>query len=178
MRPAIVFAGAASQASSYLIGGAVILMAFAVMMTGSSVQEISHWATDVLGLTFATLLAALVFLSLLCWVKVSDRAEDPQRERWLVAGIQAANGIATLALTYTLLGISLGIGVLAEQELTPETVQGVIRELTGNFSLAFMTSVIGLPTSALLRAILVIAGRRPQVPTRNQETPEANEVQP
>ena len=30
---------------------------------------------------------------------------------WFEAGIQAANGVTTLALTFTLLGISLGIGV-------------------------------------------------------------------
>ena len=159
MGRALSLAGAACQASSYLIGGAAILLAFAVMMTGASVGEISHWAADVLGLTFAALLAGLVFVCLLAWVKVTQRPALPSRERWLVGGIQAANGIATLALTYTLLGISLGIGVLAEQELSPETVQGVIRELTENFALAFMTSVIGLPTSALLRAMLVVAGR-------------------
>ena len=163
MRRALTLAGAASQASSYLIGGAVILLAFAVMMTGASVQEISHWATDVLGLTFAALLAALVFVCLLAWAKLTAAEPSRSRERWLAGGLQAANGIATLALTYTLLGISLGIGVLANQELTPDTVQDVIRQLTENFSLAFMTSVIGLPTSALLRAMLVVAGR-PETP--------------
>jgi hypothetical protein len=70
--------------------------------------------------------------------------------------LHAANGIATLALTYTLFGISLGIGDLAGQNLTPDTVQAVIRGLTERFSLAFMTTVIGLPTSALLRALLSI----------------------
>ena len=38
------------------------------------------------------------------------------------------------------------------------TVQEVIRGLTERFSLAFMTTVIGLPTSALLRALLSISG--------------------
>jgi len=67
----------------------------------------------------------------------------------------------TLALTYTLLGISLGIGTLAGQELTPETVRGVIQDLTANFSRAFLTTVIGLPVSAALRAVLVVThGRR------------------
>ena len=66
-----------------------------------------------------------------------------------------------LALTYTLFGISLGIGSLAGQGLTPETVESVIRNLTASFSLAFMTTVIGLPLSALLRAALVVVhGRR------------------
>jgi hypothetical protein len=68
------------------------------------------------------------------------------------AGMQAANGISTLALTFTLLGISLGIGTLSEQPLTPESVNGIIGELTKQFSMAFMTTVVGLPSSAILRA--------------------------
>ena len=37
-------------------------------------------------------------------------------------------------------------------------MQEVIRGLTERFSLAFMTTVIGLPASALLRALLSISG--------------------
>ena len=74
--------------------------------------------------------------------------------------MQSANGVTTLALTYTLLGISLGIGSLAGQTLTPDTVQAVIRDLTANFSLAFMTTVVGLPASALLRAALTVGHGR------------------
>jgi hypothetical protein len=68
------------------------------------------------------------------------------------AGMQAANGISTLALTFTLLGISLGIGTLSEQPLTPSSVNEIIGELTKQFSMAFMTTVVGLPSSAILRA--------------------------
>ena len=75
---------------------------------------------------------------------------------WFDAGLHAANGIATLALTYTLLGISLGIGTLADQELTPDTVQSVIRSLTAHFSLAFLTTVVGLPSAAAMRALIGI----------------------
>jgi hypothetical protein len=40
-------------------------------------------------------------------------------------------------------------------------VQAVIRDLTANFSLAFMTTVVGLPVSACLRALLVISAKKP-----------------
>ena len=79
---------------------------------------------------------------------------------WLESGLHGANGVSTLALTYTLLGISLGIGTLSEQELTPDTVQTVISQLTDHFSLAFMTTVVGLPTSAALRALMLISHSR------------------
>ncbi len=54
----------------------------------------------------------------------------------------------------------LGIGSLAEQGLSPETVQSVVRELTRHFSLAFLTTVLGLPTSAALRALLLVTEAR------------------
>ena len=151
----------ASQAASYMLGGIVVVLALIVMATSTSVTDITAWAWDVLGLAFSGLLGGLVFTSLFCWVQINRApAGAPDENVWLTAGVQAANGIATLALTYTLLGISLGIGTLAGQPLTPQTVQEVIRGLTENFSLAFMTSVIGLPTAAVLRSLLLVTHAR------------------
>jgi hypothetical protein len=148
----------ASQAASYMLGGLVLVLALIVMATSTSVADLTTWAWDILGLAFSGMLGGLIFLSLLCWVRVNkaERLGDDEKI-WLTAGVQSANGIATLALTYTLLGISLGVGTLAEQPLTPDTVQEVIRSLTASFSLAFMTSVIGLPTSAVLRSMLLVS---------------------
>lgn len=161
MREPAPLLAAASQAVSYMLGGLVIALALGVMATSVSAVEITTWAWDVLGLAFATLLGSLVFIALLCWVKIKQlQARGGEYRPWLVAGVQAANGIATLALTYTLLGISLGIGSLAGQQLTPDTIQGVIKSLTENFSMAFMTTVVGLPTSALLRSLLLVAHAR------------------
>ena len=95
-------------------------------------------------------------------------ANAAERDYWFAVGMQAANGVTTLALTFTLLGISLGIGSLAGQTLTPETVQTVIRDLTANFSLAFMTTVVGLPVSAGLRALLVISFKTPNSEERTE----------
>ena len=161
MRDPATLLTAASQAISYLLGGLVIALALAVMTTSVSAVEITALAWDILGLAFALLLGSLVFIALLCWVRMRQlRVAGDEYRPWLVAGIQAANGVATLALTYTLLGISLGIGSLAGQQLTPETIQEVIKSLTENFSMAFMTTVVGLPTSALLRSILLVADAR------------------
>ena len=150
-----------SQTLSYMLGGVVIALALIIMATSLTLGEVASWAWEVLGLTFAGLLATLVFIALFCWVKVNQAVrQGAADEVWLTAGVQAANGVATLALTYTLLGISLGIGGLAGQELTPDTVQEVIRGLTENFSMAFMTTVVGLPTSALLRGLLLVSHAR------------------
>ena len=156
-----------SQAASYLLGSLVLATAVAVTLLSQDVTAITGWALDVLGAGFLVLLATLVFTTLFSLVRMnrgSTRQSD--REYWYAVGMQAANGVTTLALTFTLLAISLGIGSLAGQNLTPETVQGVIRDLTANFSLAFMTTVVGLPVSAALRALLVISSKKPATEER------------
>lgn len=151
-----------SQAASYLLGGLVLATAIAVTLLSQDVSSITGWALDVLGAGFLVLLAGLIFATLFSLVRMNaPEVANDIRKYWFAIGMQAANGVTTLALTFTLLGISLGIGSLAGQELTPETVQEVIRDLTANFSLAFMTTVVGLPVSACLRALLVITARKP-----------------
>lgn len=150
-----------SQTASYMLGGLALITAIVVAIAARDTAEIAHWALDVLGAGFLFLLGSLIFVTLFSLVRmVQYRSTAGDRDFWCEVGMQAANGVTTLALTFTLLGISLGIGSLAGQALTPETVQGVIRDLTANFSLAFMTTVIGLPVSALLRAVLAIARGR------------------
>jgi hypothetical protein len=146
-----------SRAVTFLLGGLVVVLAAAMLTTAVDASDIADWAQKVFGLTFLALIGGLVFTALFCWVKMS---QTPGDKVWLEAGLQAANGITTLALTYTLLGISLGVGGLAEQQLTPETVQGVVRDLTEKFSLAFMTTVVGLPVSAILRTLLLVTRAR------------------
>ncbi len=146
-----------SRAVSYLLGTVAIAMAVAAVLTSSNAAEIMRWMREVLGWSFVALLGTLVFIALLSWVRMVADEDD---ELWPEIGIQAANGVTTLALTYTLLGISLGIGSLAGQDLTPDTVQAVIRKMTANFSLAFMTTVVGLPVSAALRSLLIVTQAR------------------
>jgi hypothetical protein len=158
MATIIAVACQGSRALSYFLGAAVLGLALALAMGAPEPGEILAWAGRVLGGVFIGCLALLILATLYCWQRLLDRDLRPlQRRAWHEAGLHAANGITTLALTYTLFGISLGIGELAGQNLTPDTVQDVIRGLTERFSLAFMTTVIGLPASALLRALLSIS---------------------
>jgi len=60
-----------------------------------------------------------------------------------------------------LLGICLGIGGLSDANLSPDTINQVIADLTAQFSTAFMSSVIGLPISAAMRTILIISMAAP-----------------
>lgn len=149
-----------SRAVSLLLGSLAIGLAVAAIATSSSAAEITDWAGEVLGWTFVGLLTTLAFIVLYSWVRLLREGTTPANEVWLETGVQAANGVTTLALTFTLLGISLGIGSLANQDLGPETIQVVIRDLTGHFSMAFLTTVVGLPVSAVLRAMLMIRTKR------------------
>ncbi len=164
--------GHGSRTASYMLGSIVLVTASAVALLSKDMTSVAGWALDVLGVGFLVLLGVLIFVTAFSLVRMLDARNRPMvRDFWLDVGIQSANGVTTLALTYTLLGISLGIGGLSAQQLNPETVQGVIRELTGNFSLAFMTTVIGLPMSAGLRALLTISHGRMhlQMNTKTEE---------
>ena len=147
-----------SRTLSFFLGVVVLGLFGAAAATSFDAGDIMRWAREVFGITFLLALSALVVISLHCWMRLeAHEAVDAAR---LETGMQAANGIATLALTFTLLGISLGIGSLAGHDLGPDTIQAVIRDLTKHFSMAFMTTVVGLPTSAALRAMLMIRMRR------------------
>ncbi|GAB6051216.1 hypothetical protein JCM17960_00360 [Magnetospira thiophila] len=146
-----------SKAVSLMLGGGVVVTAVAVAATSMDANELARRAAEVFGITFIGLLGGLVLTALYCWVQLTRSGGRPL---WLEAGLQAANGITTLALTYTLLGISLGIGTLAQQTLGPDTVQAIIRDLTAQFSMAFLTTVVGLPLSAVLRTLLLVSHAR------------------
>ncbi len=157
-----------SQAASYFMGALVLAAAGLAAVWSLQIEDIAGWAFDVLGAGFVGLLTLLVLGTFYCLVQLRRaRGDGEVADFWFLAGVQLASGVATLALTYTLFGISLGIGSLAGQGLTPETVQGIIRELTASFSLAFMTTVIGLPLSAVLRTILVVVHGRQRLQVRS-----------
>jgi hypothetical protein len=158
MRNALHMADSGSRALSYLLGALCIGLAAAVFATSMAPTQIAQWTLEVFGVSFVVLFAGLVFISLFAWVRMGQ--VDQSRHFWLEVGLHGANGVSTLALTFTLLGISLGIGTLAEQELTPQTVQAIIGDLTKHFSLAFLTTVVGLPSAAVLRALLSISYER------------------
>jgi len=158
MRAALSALDSGSRTLSAFLGVVVLGLFGAAMATSLDAGDIMRWAREVFGVTFLVALSVLVVVALHCWTRLkAGGAVDAAR---LETGLQAANGVATLALTYTLLGISLGIGGLAGQELRPDTIQLVIQGLTRHFSMAFMTTVVGLPTSAVLRAMLMVTARR------------------
>ena len=135
--------------------------AAAAAATPLDARSLVAWVTDLFGPVFLALYIALVVAAVYAWTRMQHSLQgSPNSALWLETGLQAAAGLVTLALTFTLIGISLGIATLADQQLSPTTVQGVISELTERFSLAFMTTVVGLPTAAVLRMLLMLSHAR------------------
>ena len=149
------------RAMSYMLGTIVIFLAVFLMLTDFHIYQTLDWVREMLGFSFLIFTMILSLTAIYCWLKIIAEKQTEDKF-WMAVGMQSSNGIMTLALTYTLLGISLGIGSLSGKPLSPETVQIAIQEMTTNFSLAFMTTVIGLPLSTILKAFLIITYNKKQ----------------
>lgn len=145
-----------------IVGMTLIVLASVSFLTEMQLPDIMRWIDLHFGKTFSVLFAALVICSGYAVMMVY---KQNRTHYFFQIGIQAANAISTLALTFTLLGISLGIGTLADQSLTPENVNQLISVLTKQFSMAFMTTVIGLPSALIVRATLAILVSKQQLMT-------------
>ncbi|MFT6953114.1 MAG: hypothetical protein ACJAY1_000206 [Glaciecola sp.] len=145
-----------------LLGAVIMLLAIASYMTNMTLIDLLSYVEKVFSFSFVLLFAPLIFFAGYAIVLVNRADVDmEQKVFWFEIGQQSANGMSTLALTFTLLGISVGIGTLSKQSLTPETVNNVIGVLTQQFSMAFMTTVVGLPAATLSRALLSISMVKP-----------------
>lgn len=147
-----------SKYAAYCLGCFAIIFAAISLVTNMNLSDILDWIAKYFGATFTVVYCVLLGTAAWSLLRLHSVLIDDAAglHFWHQVGMQAANGISTLALTFTLLGISLGIGSLSEQALTPENVNNVINTLTSQFSMAFMTTVIGLPTATAIRAWLSI----------------------
>ena len=135
------------------IGIVIIALALASYLTQLPLDAIFQWLERMFSITFIIAFSLLTALGGFSVYQLSHCKNAYQANYWHEVGQQAGNGIATLALTFTLLGISLGIGTLAEKPLTPENIQLLVSGLTKQFSMAFMTTVVGLPAATFIRAL-------------------------
>jgi hypothetical protein len=136
-----------------VIGLSIISLAAVSYVTELPLSGILVWLDRFFSSAFISIYTLLVALGIYAIVQLK---QPDNADYWQEVGLQSGNSIATLALTFTLFGISLGIGSLSEQPLSPENVQSIISGLTKQFSMAFMTTVIGLPTATIIRALISI----------------------
>ncbi len=136
-----------------IVGLSIITLAIVSYLTELPLEAIFSWLERVFSIAFVLIFTLLLALGIFAIIRLKSPA---QANYWHEVAQQAGNGISTLALTFTLLGISLGIGSLAEQPLTPENIQLLVTGLTKQFSMAFMTTVVGLPAATLIRALVAI----------------------
>jgi cytochrome bd-type quinol oxidase subunit 2 len=148
-----------------LMGGALIVLAGASYATNMTLFDLLSYVEQIFSYTFVALFVPLVLCATYAITFIHREHESKAKKIfWYEVGQQSANGISTLALTFTLLGISVGIGTMSKQSLTPESVNQVIVVLTQQFSMAFMTTIVGLPTATLCRALLSIGMTKPFKP--------------
>lgn len=145
------------QVVFYLLGTGTILLAVTSYLTAEDAAQLLQWLWKIFTPGFIGLFLLLLFFGVYGIVRLNGAQAD---EFWQESAYQAANGIATLALTFTLLGISLGIGSLSHQTINAESVPSLIQALTGHFSTAFMTTVVGLPSAAIIRALTALRAIR------------------
>jgi len=138
---------------AYVFGSGVIALAVATHFLALDLKQVFSWLELAFGPVYLSSYIILVLVGSASVVSLNDPETGPV---WLETGLQAASGIATLALTFTLLGISLGIESLSEKEISPDTIQLLIGDLTRHFSMAFLTTIVGLPTANILRSVLSI----------------------
>jgi len=136
-----------------VFGGVVIFLAIASFLTNQRLSGLLTWLLQVFGWGYAFFYGILLIAGVYAWRRLLC---SEKTAFWMELGQQAAGGIATLSLTFTLLGISLGIGSLTDKTIEPQTIQLIIQDLTSHFSTAFMTTVVGLPTASALRAALAL----------------------
>ena len=147
-----------AKALSLLLGLAILTLVLVTAMTGKPVGQLIATSEKLFSGLLIAVFIGLLYASVLALTKIHGQdANQPGIRSWFETGVQSANAIATLALTCTLLGISLGIGSLSGHELNPTTIPQVIKGLTEHFAMAFMTTVIGLPVSAALRSALLVS---------------------
>ncbi len=139
--------------TAIVLGCVIILLALATRIWSFNMVTTFEWLESAFGPLFLSIYGGLMVLGIVAIVKISTSA---QAKVWFEVGSQAASGIATLALTFTLLGISLGIESLSQTELSPETIGTVIQSLTKHFSTAFLTTILGLPSANLIRSVLTV----------------------
>lgn len=142
-----------------LMGAGVLIigLAGATYVLDLNLVRIYEWLNSAFGPLFLSIFSLLCGIGVYAIMQLKTASHARIKPAvWYELGQQAASGIATLALTFTLLGISLGIDALSQQALTPETVSTVIQALTKHFSSAFMTTVVGLPTAHIIRSVLAV----------------------
>lgn len=145
---------------AYALGTGMIALAVASYLTELDPGAVFNALEKAFGTVFLLIFGALVLGASYALTRLAG-SRGPF---WNEVGLQCAGGTATLALTFTLLGISLGIGSLADQTINADSIEPIVQELTRHFSTAFLTTVVGLPTANLLRAATVLRYRHLQQP--------------
>ena len=103
------------------------------------------------------LLSVALMLTLLRIRSARRAGADEARTYWAHIGGQLCGLLSTIALVFTLWGLSQGVLLLGANQVTADTIDQLLSQLMTHFGVAFYSSIIGLPTAALGRVLVFVA---------------------
>ena len=149
------FAIAIAGAGGRLVGFLCTILAVGSLVTFDSGRALVMKTVHLCGLEYLIPVCALCFLCFLA-INLMQKHKDTTLnvEKYFLLGSHAANGIATISLVFTLIGICSGIGLIGQLTSNGSPSLNGLGDMSTRFQQAFATTIIGLPLAAFLRYIL------------------------
>ena len=151
----MLFAIAVARAGGRLVGFLCIIIAVGSLITFDTGTALFSKTVRLCGLEYLIPVLALCFVCFLA-INLMQKHKDNALcvERYFLLGPHAANGVATISLVFTLIGICSGIGIIGQ--VTSDGSQSLpsLADMSTRFQQAFATTIIGLPLAAFLRYVL------------------------
>lgn len=149
------FAIAIAGAGGRLVGFLSIILAVASLVTFDSGTALFMKTVRLCGLEYLIPVLSLCFI---CFLAIhymrKHKGNKTVVEKYFLLGSHASNGIATISLVFTLIGICSGIGLISQETSTGSPLMPSLGDMSIRFQQAFATTIIGLPLAAFLRYVL------------------------
>lgn len=149
------------------IAGLVIITLALMSVASLELSEIFERFSSVIsvvGWPFLTIYSVLTAILLGSYLKIRRARREGSSENlsyWAQVGTQVCGLLSTMALVFTLFGLSQGVLLLGVSKVTPDSIDQLLGELMTHFGVAFYSSIIGLPTAALGRFVIFTTSARP-----------------
>ena len=151
----MLFAIAVARAGGRLIGFLCIILSVGSLVTFDTGTALFLKTVQLCGLEYLIPVLALSFFCFLA-INLMQKHKDNTLvvEKYFLLGSHAANGVATISLVFTLIGICSGIGLIGQVTSNGSSALPGLADMSTRFQQAFGTTIIGLPLAAFLRYVL------------------------
>lgn len=160
----MLFAIAIARAGGHLAGFLCTIFAIGSAVTLNSGKALVMKTVQLCGLEYLIPVFALCFFCFLA-INLMQKHKNTTLdvEKYFLLGSHAANGIATISLVFTLVGICSGMGLIGQVTSNGSPSLIGLGDMSTRFQQAFATTIIGLPLAAFLRYVLSRAALETEV---------------